>query len=131
MTGRIMILVSFISLTGCFIKMNDQHHAIKKLKRHLISFCIAALFSQRLFAADGIATNEPDSVYLFSYGANGLRFAWSSDKQEWTNIGNGYSFIVSDYGRWGSEKKMKDPYLIQGRGGEWQLVIVLRVISKH
>lgn len=74
-------------------------------------------------SASGIATNrEPDLAYLFSYGTNGLRFAWSLDRQQWTSIGNGHAYIVSDYGRWGSEKKMIAPYLIQGRNGEWQLV---------
>ncbi|MGB8194556.1 MAG: hypothetical protein WCF67_21670, partial [Chitinophagaceae bacterium] len=78
------------------------------------------LFTHKGFAKDRSVTNEPDSAYLFSYGTNGLRFAWSLDKEKWTAIGNGYAYVKSDYGRWGSEKKMIAPYLIQGRKGEWQ-----------
>jgi alpha-L-arabinofuranosidase len=64
-------------------------------------------------------TNEPDSAYLFAYNANGLRFAWSLDKKNWTPIGNDYTYLKSDYGRWGSEKKMITPFLIQGKDGLW------------
>ena len=70
----------------------------------------------------GNIKNEPDSVYLFSYGTNGLRFAWSRDKSEWTSIGNGFSYVKSDYGRWGSQKRMVAPYLIQGRKSNWECV---------
>lgn len=75
-----------------------------------------------LFAGNAHAdqiTNEPDSAYLFSYNTNGLTYAWSLDKQNWTPIGKGHIFLKSDYGRWGSQKKMNSPYLIQGRNGEW------------
>jgi len=75
-----------------------------------------------LFAGNAHAdqiSNEPDSAYLFSYNSNGLTYAWSLDKQNWTPIGKGHIFLKSDYGRWGSQKKMNSPYLIQGRNGEW------------
>lgn len=79
-----------------------------------------------IFFAFGFASNskadQPDSVYLFSYGTNGLRFAWSQDRQHWTSIGNGHAYVKSDYGAWGSEKRMYTPYLIQGRDGRWQAV---------
>ena len=72
--------------------------------------------------------NEPDSVYLFSYATgknnnhNGLHFAWSSDRRNWQLIGNEFSYLKSDYGRWGSEKRMFAPYLLQGLNGLWQCV---------
>lgn len=69
-----------------------------------------------------VAYDQPDSVYLFSYGTNGLRFAWSQDKQNWVSIGNGHSYVKSDYGAWGSEKRMYTPYLIEGKDGRWQAV---------
>jgi len=69
-----------------------------------------------------MAYDQPDSVYLFSYGTNGLRFAWSQDKQNWTSIGNGHPYVKSDYGAWGSEKRMYTPYLIEGKDGRWQAV---------
>lgn len=99
--------------------MNHSHHITSLLPA--LALLVLSLFCHKT-SAHGHPNNEPDSVYLFSYGTNGLRFAWSADKQNWTSIGNGHAYIVSDYGRWGSEKKMNAPYLIQGRKGEWQLV---------
>lgn len=72
--------------------------------------------------------NEPDSVYLFSYSTgknndkDGLHFAWSLDKSEWSAIGNEYSYLKSDYGRWGTEKRMLSPFLLQGPEGSWKCV---------
>jgi alpha-L-arabinofuranosidase len=72
--------------------------------------------------------NEPDSVYLFSYATeknnnhNGLHFAWSIDRISWHSIGDEFSYLKSDYGRWGAEKRMITPYLAQGAGGVWQCV---------
>ncbi|BAV05290.1 Carbohydrate binding domain-containing protein [Filimonas lacunae] len=72
--------------------------------------------------------NEPDSVYLFSYATaknnnhNGLHFAWSRDNVHWLAIGNEFGYVQSDYGRWGSEKRMITPYLLQGPDGTWQCV---------
>lgn len=66
-----------------------------------------------------------DSVYLFSYvnphnnGKNGLNLAWSSDQSSWQIIGNGYSFLKSDFGTWGAEKRMLTPYLLQDETGKW------------
>lgn len=61
--------------------------------------------------------------YLFSYftdknnNRNGLHFAWSSDGYRWTAIGPEHSFLKSDYGSWGTEKKMRDPFIMQGPDG--------------
>lgn len=87
----------------------------------IISFLLPA-FIQCVFAANHKALDQPDSLYLFSYGTNGLRFAWSIDKQNWTAIGNGYPFLRSDYGTWGAEKKMYTPYLIRGANDTWHIV---------
>jgi len=77
------------------------------------------LVAVNVLATNKKTTNEPDSAYLLAYNANGLRFAWSLDKQNWTPIGNDYTYLKSDYGRWGSEKKMITPFLIQGKNGVW------------
>ena len=67
-------------------------------------------------------------IALISYATaknnhhNGLHFAWSRDKLSWYSIGNEFSYLKSDYGRWGYEKRMITPYLIQGAGGEWQCI---------
>ncbi|MES2775007.1 MAG: alpha-L-arabinofuranosidase C-terminal domain-containing protein [Bacteroidota bacterium] len=71
---------------------------------------------------------DPDSVYLFSYATlknnshNGLHFAWSRDGDNWVSIGNEFSYLKSDYGRWGSEKKMFSPYLFLGADDLWHCI---------
>ena len=80
---------------------------------------LLTVLSLTVINASALEKNEPDSAYLFAYNANGLRFAWSLDKQHWTPVGNNYTFLKSDYGRWGSEKKMINPYLIQGKNKRW------------
>lgn len=56
-------------------------------------------------------------VEMFSYslpeGNSGLRIAWRADKDSpWQSVGNGYDFVKSDFGPWGSYKKMFSPELI-------------------
>ncbi len=72
--------------------------------------------------------NEPDSVYLFSYattknaGHNGLHFAWSMDGKDWKSIGPEFGFVSSDFGAWGSQKRMLTPYLTKDATGVWHAV---------
>lgn len=73
----------------------------------------------------------PDSVYLFSYSTsknnnkNGLHFAWSRDRETWHEIGSEFAFLRSDYGRWDTEKRMIDPYLMMGGDNLWHCVWAL------
>jgi photosystem II stability/assembly factor-like uncharacterized protein len=50
---------------------------------------ISLLFSTNAFASALTPHTAADSVYLFSYGNDGLRFAWSQDKTNWTPVGMG------------------------------------------
>ena len=95
------------------------------------------LFISVLVATDFVTlANEPDSVYLFSYATgknnnhNGLHFAWSRDKANWYIIGNEFAYLKSDYGAWGTEKRMITPYLFQGANGIWQCVWSLNEMDK-
>jgi alpha-L-arabinofuranosidase len=75
-----------------------------------------------------IFANEADSVYLFSYattknaGHNGLHFAWSMDGKDWKTIGPEFGFVSSDFGAWGSQKRMLTPYLAKCGDGLWHAV---------
>lgn len=95
------------------------------MKKQLIYICLLFFFLVRHTA---VYANEPDSVYIFAYSSgkndhhNGLHFAWSLDKKKWNNIGAEASFLKSDYGRWGSEKKMIDPFLFLSPTGTWHCV---------
>lgn len=81
--------------------------------------------SQSLFCK---THNEPDSAFIFAYTINnphartGLYFAWSLDKENWHPIGPEHGYVYSDYGRWGSQKKMITPFLFQSGDKTWHCV---------
>ncbi len=87
-------------------------------KRYLT---LCALFSLSL----SVMAQE---IYLFSYftnknsNKNGLHFAYSEDGYKWTAIGPEHSFLKCDYGNWGTEKKMRDPFILQGPDGIWHCI---------
>lgn len=81
-----------------------------------------------VFLAQKVMANRPEHVYLFAYasekngGRNGLHFAWSVDCVQWHPIGPEYSYVRSDYGRWGSQKRMIAPVLFRGPNDQWHCV---------
>ena len=74
------------------------------------------------------AQDQPDSLYLRAYTTaddnyhTGLHFDWSTDSVSWTNIGSGHSFVKSDYGNWGAQKRMLNPQLTRHADGTWTLL---------
>ncbi|MFD2967936.1 alpha-L-arabinofuranosidase C-terminal domain-containing protein [Sphingobacterium bambusae] len=88
----------------------------------LLSFCSMGTVVHAATVA------EPDSVYLLLYakakneGRDGLCYAWSLDAKQWTVLHSKIAFVKSDYGRWGSEKRMIDPVLWKNNKGEWSCV---------
>ncbi len=94
------------------------------MKKILFS-CLLALGSiPSLHAGTAAVADAPDSVYLFSYadadGQSGLKFAWSADRRHWTPVAGGYNYVKSDFGPWGSGKKMFRPRLVQDKAdGKW------------
>lgn len=57
--------------------------------------------------------NHPDSVFVRAFNPNpneGLQIEYSVDKKSWNSVGN-RNLFKSDYGAWGSEKKMFTPVL--------------------
>ena len=75
--------------------------------------------------------NEPDSAYVFSYATtknnnhNGLHYAWSVDKDCWHSIGPEMRFLFSDFGAWGSQKRMILPFMFQDQNGLWHCLWTL------
>lgn len=67
----------------------------------------------------------PDSVWLFAYGQkdgkSGLRLAYSADGTTWNDIADRREVVKSDFGPWGSYKKMFDPELYTTPRG-WALM---------
>lgn len=91
------------------------------MKRFLL---LGIAYAIKIIAFAGVS----DSAYLFAYaqtrdeGRSGLLFAWSTDRQNWHPIGTGFGFVRSDYGRWGSEKRMINPVLFPDRNGAWHCI---------
>ena len=77
-------------------------------------------------AATNIQAATPDSVYLHFYNTpsdphKGIHIDYSTDQKNWTPIGKDRSFVTSDYGPWGSEKRMFSPSVIKD-GDTWYAV---------
>ncbi|AHW59500.1 Carbohydrate binding domain-containing protein [Draconibacterium orientale] len=95
------------------------------MKINIITFFLLFL------ATVSLRANEPDSAYVFSYtcGNNnntaGLNFAWSVDRENWHAIGPEFRFLASDFGSWGSQKKMFNPFLFQDNNGLWHCLWTL------
>lgn len=101
-------------------------NAMKKLFNLLFVGLLSA-WAATSQAGTNRVTNEPDSVYLFSYshrnGSGGLRFAWSADEHRWFSVADGFAYVNSDFGPWGRAKKMFRPHLMQSRvDGRWHCV---------
>ncbi len=65
---------------------------------------------------------SPRPIQLFAYERdNHLYYAWNADGMEWHAIDHGW--LSSDYGTWGAEKKMHDPYLFHDKAnGMWYCI---------
>jgi alpha-L-arabinofuranosidase len=89
----------------------------QKQKKRFLGLLFVCLSAFSAFA------NNPKEAYIFSYTSgksfDGLHFAWSIDKINWHPIGPEHHYIHSDYGRWGSEKRMVSPILFPGADGLW------------
>lgn len=100
------------------------------MKKYYFLFLILFVcFSCRIYSHN--TSSGPAKVYLFAYsttekkGTNGLHFAWSTDKKNWSPLGPQYTFLMSDYGRWQKEKRMLTPYLTRDKDGMFYCVWAL------
>ncbi|MEN9908470.1 MAG: hypothetical protein RLZZ540_1619 [Bacteroidota bacterium] len=99
-----------------------------RIKRNIVAFIMSIVMVLPAFAKNNRKLAHPGSVYLFAYtpehlsGRTGLQFAWSVDRKNWHSVGQNYNFLYSDYGRWGSQKKMIAPYLFKATDGMWHCV---------
>ena len=75
-----------------------------------------------------IAQSHADSVYLHAYTTpadnyhTGLHFEWSQDGATWFKVGYEHAFVKSDYGNWGSQKRMLQPQLLRLPDQTWKLL---------
>jgi sucrose-6-phosphate hydrolase SacC (GH32 family) len=90
-------------------------------RRSVAAFAIAAFLS--LMPRANAQTTVPDKCYLFSSfrdnGQDGLHLAWSPDGYHWTAINGDRTFMRPQVGK---EKLVRDPCILQGPDGEFQMV---------
>jgi len=77
-----------------------------------------------VIASNGSAQVKlPDHCYIFSSfrdpGAPGLHLAWSGDGYHWAALGEDKIFMLPQVGK---EKLVRDPCILQGPDGEFQMV---------
>lgn len=94
------------------------------MKRYLkIGISAAILLSS--FSATEVFAGKPVETLAFSMpdGNGGMKLATRSAKdKEWKSIGNFYNFLSSDYGAWGSGKRMHNVRLAQDSDGKYWVV---------
>ena len=78
-------------------------------------------WGQRQQASYEIAGRDTTcQLFLYSPGpTKGLHVAYFTDHDQWQDMGQ---LCGSDYGAWGSEKKMYSPYVIKAQDGTWRLL---------
>ncbi len=102
--------------------MKKQHSSLYQI----LSFFFFFFVINVSIASHSKALDEPDSAYLFAYSVNegrsGLTLAWSTNQKDWHAIGPEHCFLFSDFGRWGTQKRMFSPFLIQDESGLWHCI---------
>lgn len=57
-------------------------------------------------------------IFVYSPAPNqGLHLAYLTDEEKWVDVGQ---LCSSDYGPWGSEKKMYNPFVLKAKDGTWR-----------
>lgn len=136
-TGYCISVDGKLFLQKIYFQYNTKHDIMKHLhfNTSMLFRMLPALFGLFVtYSSFGLTKNtndsykhqspSGDSVYLKSYerGRNGLYFSYSTDQDQWTEIGPNHRFLGCDYGPWGAEKKMFSPFLMQDAQGLWHCV---------
>lgn len=57
-------------------------------------------------------------IFIYSPASNqGLHLAYFTDDERWVDVGQ---LCASDYGPWGAEKKMYNPFVVKANDGTWR-----------
>ncbi len=86
---------------------------------------LSLMLTDSVLASRKEILSHPDTVYVFTYAegpsTDGIKMAYSIDQQTWIPFGPGYSFVKSDFGSWGSNKRMFSPSVLYDKG-KWYAV---------
>lgn len=94
---------------------------MKKSKKIALGITLALT----LTGVDNCLAGNPVEMLAFSMpdGTGGLKLATrASNDKEWRTIGGSYSFLGSDFGAWGSQKKMHNVRMGRDKSGNYWVV---------
>lgn len=88
---------------------------MKRISR-ILAAALSAVAVMPVFAhPDNLIKRAVELVDFFTYGnydgSFGLRFAWRGADGKWIEAGNGFEVLRSDFGSWGTDKKLFHPVL--------------------
>lgn len=95
---------------------------MKKLTFIFLSACLGLpAWAERDMPDYGIQGNDTVcQIFLYSPGPqSGLHVAYLADSGQWKDVGQ---LLSCDYGPWGAEKKMYDPFVLHANDGTWRAV---------
>ena len=96
---------------------------MKKLNILLISLVLQlSAMAQKNVEPEYTISGKDSTCQIFVYTpgeSGGLRLAYLGENEKWNGVGQ---LCSSDYGQWGAEKKMHNPFVIKAKDGTWRAV---------
>ncbi len=91
---------------------------MKTLRNIALSLLLSSALSANAARPDSV------SVFLYTHGdpKEGLKIAYSIDDRTWTKLCDDYSYVKSDYGSWGRDKRMLSTPSSIYNNGKWYTV---------
>ena len=119
----------------CSQPLSLRRHApgISSIIRKLPFFLLALVAIPTSVSAQSDPTGDvPSTAYIASYyhtnsDRDGLYLAWSPDGLNWKEFNGGKTFLQPSSGE---EKRMRDPYIMQGQDGTFHLVFTTSMKGK-
>lgn len=85
--------------------------------------CLSLTAAAQLPAYTIVGKDTTCQIFVYSPGEHsGLHVAYLDDTDHWQDMGQ---VVSSDYGPWGSEKRMFSPFVAQAKDGTWRAVWAL------
>lgn len=105
---------SHFDWNNCFI--------MKKISILLISLVFQVVAVAQNAAPEYTISGNDSTCQVFIYSPgekDGLHLAYLAENEKWYDVGQ---LCSSDYGQWGAEKKMHNPFVIKTKDGTWRAV---------
>lgn len=108
-----------------FLYKSENYNNMMKTRYLLLSAALMAM-SQTMAAAPEqdapvysiVGRDSTCQIFVYSPDpTSGLHLAYLTDEDKWVNVGQ---LCASDYGPWGAEKKMYNPFVVKANDGTWR-----------